>query len=854
MIIPKNDKRKFKLGVLKNKIKYCIIEDINETKTNICVSVKIGSIMNPLTNQGLAHFLEHMLFMGSIKYPQTNYFFEEVKKNGGMTNAYTASFNTNYFFNCFNDNIEHIIDIFSRFFIDPLFDINSVEKEINAIQSEHNKNKNNMFWRLFEMICKFSNSNKQLNKFGTGSIESFNKNVRKEMIEFYKKYYTSDNMSITIISNLKLKKQLELLKIFENIKSKKVVKYTINKPFFCKDRYYYNIIPLKNSNDFIMVFETDLKVNTSHNMYYDFIMFLLENNSNNTLKNRLLKKKLINSMDIELFDEGIFLIYFNVPIINKSIMLKILIQFYSYINYIKNMKEKEIIKIYNYFKKILEYNFHNRPQANNIDIINTISTNLHNYDSKYFYSAHRLIFNKFNNSEFKSIINILYKPNFITFKKDIIKDYLTEKYYKIKYKKLQYPKLDIVTKKYNIDYEFDNSKQYLIEKKINNVTRMKKPKLVRHNIIYQANNIDNMVYIDFNIYVKELKNKYYNLQLDILLDAISYYHNMKFDNINDLGYSFSTSINTLLSTIVFHFNGYNTYIEKYIIDTFKYIMKIKIEKYVIDIIINNIKQSIKNKKLMDIWSGIDYMINYTFNPIVLKDEFILKNINKININSFFKKTDILNKPYTLYISGNINKSIIDNITKYLNNNNKYITNTNISIKPTSFIKNKKEKDNSICMMYNIGSFNVNKFNLMELLLLRMSELFFNELRTKQQLGYKVSCYSMILYGKYYIVQKIQSRKKVTDLQNRIEHFNKVFYNEIQTFNINKLKKTLTNIYKEKHKKNITTYNSYKYIVDNMIYDFNRKEKLLKALKKIEIKDLQKFYKKYITNPIIFTFN
>ena len=169
-------------------------------------------------------------------------------------------------------------------------------------------------------------------------------------------------------------------------------------------------------------------------------------------------------MDIELFDEGIFLIYFNVPIINKSIMLKILIQFYSYINYIKNMKEKEIIKIYNYFKKILEYNFHNRPQADNIDIINTISTNLHNYDSKYFYSAHRLIFKKFNNSDFKSIINILYKPNFITFKKDNIKDYLTEKYYKIKYKKLQYPKLDIVTKKYNIDYEFDNSKQYLIEK------------------------------------------------------------------------------------------------------------------------------------------------------------------------------------------------------------------------------------------------------------------------------------------------------------------------------------------------------------------------------------------------------
>ena len=158
------------------------------------------------------------------------------------------------------------------------------------------------------------------------------------------------------------------------------------------------------------------------------------------------------------------------------------------------------------------------------------------------------------------------------------------------------------------------------------------------------------------------------------------------------------------------------------------------------------------------------------------------------------------------------------------------------------------------MMYNIGPFNINNFNLMELLLLRMSELFFNELRTKQQLGYKVSCYSILLYKKYYIVQKIQSRQKISDLQNRIEHFNKAFYNEIKTFNIIKLKKTLTNIYTEKHKKNITTYNNYKYIVDNMIYDFNRNEKLLKALKKIKIEDLQKFYKKYIINPIIFSFN
>ena len=58
----------------------------------------MGSYHNPSNMPGLAHFLEHMLFRGSQKYPEVELFVDLIKKNNGIFNAYTASEETNYFF------------------------------------------------------------------------------------------------------------------------------------------------------------------------------------------------------------------------------------------------------------------------------------------------------------------------------------------------------------------------------------------------------------------------------------------------------------------------------------------------------------------------------------------------------------------------------------------------------------------------------------------------------------------------------------------------------------------------------------------------------------------------------------
>jgi insulysin len=53
---------------------------------------------DPKDLPGLAHFCEHMLFLGTIKYPEENDFDKYLAENGGWSNAYTARDHTNYYF------------------------------------------------------------------------------------------------------------------------------------------------------------------------------------------------------------------------------------------------------------------------------------------------------------------------------------------------------------------------------------------------------------------------------------------------------------------------------------------------------------------------------------------------------------------------------------------------------------------------------------------------------------------------------------------------------------------------------------------------------------------------------------
>ncbi|HEX7927655.1 MAG TPA: insulinase family protein, partial [bacterium] len=76
--------------VLPNGMKAMLIQDTRADRSGASISVGAGSLMDPQNRPGLAHFLEHMLFLGTEKYPKAGDYQTFMSSNAGYSNAYTA--------------------------------------------------------------------------------------------------------------------------------------------------------------------------------------------------------------------------------------------------------------------------------------------------------------------------------------------------------------------------------------------------------------------------------------------------------------------------------------------------------------------------------------------------------------------------------------------------------------------------------------------------------------------------------------------------------------------------------------------------------------------------------------------
>jgi len=68
------DKKEYKFLILENKLKVLLIRDMDAKMASAALNVNAGSWSEPLEFPGLAHFLEHMLFQGSVTYSENSYF------------------------------------------------------------------------------------------------------------------------------------------------------------------------------------------------------------------------------------------------------------------------------------------------------------------------------------------------------------------------------------------------------------------------------------------------------------------------------------------------------------------------------------------------------------------------------------------------------------------------------------------------------------------------------------------------------------------------------------------------------------------------------------------------------------
>ena len=197
------DRKEYRGLVLENGLKVLLVSDPKSDRAEASMDVHVGSGSDPAGWNGLAHFLEHMLFLGTGKYPGAGEYQAFIKDHGGSQNAYTAYDHTNYFFNVGHDSLEPALDRFSRFFIDPTFDAQYVDRERSVVHSEYQARLKDEGRRIWATQREILNPGHPASRFSIGSEETLQDregmSVRERLIEFYEQWYSADIMALAVV-------------------------------------------------------------------------------------------------------------------------------------------------------------------------------------------------------------------------------------------------------------------------------------------------------------------------------------------------------------------------------------------------------------------------------------------------------------------------------------------------------------------------------------------------------------------------------------------------------------------------------------------------------------------------------
>jgi secreted Zn-dependent insulinase-like peptidase len=259
--ISPNDTNKYRYLTLANGIRVLLIHDSSAQKSAAALAVNVGHFDDPQDREGLAHYLEHMLFLGTEKYPKVGEFQSYINQHGGSNNAWTGTEHTCFFFDVTPNAFESGLDRFSQFFTAPLFNSEALDKERQAVESEYKLKLKDDSRRLYQVHKELVNPEHPFSKFSVGNLETLGdrdgQSIRDEIVAFHFEQYSADLMTLAITGPQQLD-QLEswCIEKFTAIPNHHLIDKQIEVPY-CDEHstgIMVNVEPVKEIRKLIMTF------------------------------------------------------------------------------------------------------------------------------------------------------------------------------------------------------------------------------------------------------------------------------------------------------------------------------------------------------------------------------------------------------------------------------------------------------------------------------------------------------------------------------------------------------------------------------------------------------------------------
>lgn len=193
---------------------------IKEIKDNPLITIdtwiKTGSIDETDNNSGVAHFLEHLFFKGTKKYP-TGEFDRILESKGAVVNAATSKDYTHYYITIPSAHFDKAMDLHADMLTNPQIPRKELEQERNVVLEEISKDLNNPQKIAYNNLNSLLYTQHPYKKKVIGTADIISTIRREEILDFFNKNYYPSNMITIIVGDIDTNYALE--SVTKNFKS-----------------------------------------------------------------------------------------------------------------------------------------------------------------------------------------------------------------------------------------------------------------------------------------------------------------------------------------------------------------------------------------------------------------------------------------------------------------------------------------------------------------------------------------------------------------------------------------------------------------------------------------------------------
>ncbi|MFA6461544.1 MAG: pitrilysin family protein [Candidatus Woesearchaeota archaeon] len=166
------------------------------------VMVKVGSNHEKTNERGISHFIEHMLFEGTVKRPSNQEISNEIEKLGGEFNAYTTCERTCFYVKVLKKHFRIAVEILADILQNSSFGETEIKKEKRVVLKEIDLVNDEPKFYQWIMLQKNLFQKNPCRNPTYGDKEVIRGLTRSKILDYFHRYYTPKNMIISVVGDI----------------------------------------------------------------------------------------------------------------------------------------------------------------------------------------------------------------------------------------------------------------------------------------------------------------------------------------------------------------------------------------------------------------------------------------------------------------------------------------------------------------------------------------------------------------------------------------------------------------------------------------------------------------------------